>query len=128
MLRYNGTGHNIISKRIRQLEMALPIDGSCDKELNFKGLDDLEIGDRIQIKNGEGGGLGEGRAGPMVTPLEEQDFELPEDGDDLAIEAASDDLKNTLDCNVQRLQVLAHSKACSQSLGARSLSSLAWEC
>ena len=36
----------------------------------------------------------------MVAPLEEQDFELPEDGDDLAIEAASEDLQSTLDCNV----------------------------
>ena len=72
--------------------MALPIDGSCDKELNIKGLDDLEIGDWTGA--GGGGGGGEGRAGPMATatPLEEQDFELPEDGDDLAIEAASGDL------------------------------------
>ena len=69
----------------------MPID-RCDKELNVKGLDGLEIGDWTQTKKGEGGGLGEGGAGLMATPLEEQDFELPEDGDDLAIEAAGEDL------------------------------------
>ena len=29
------------------------------------------------------------RAGPIVATLEEQEFELPEDGDDLAIEVSS---------------------------------------
>ena len=46
---------------------------------------------------------GRGRAHGGV----EKDFELPEDGDDLAIEAASEGLQSTLDCNVQRLQAVA---------------------
>ena len=49
--------------------MAFPIDGSCDKEPNVKVLGGLEIGDWTQTKKGEGGGLREGGAGPMVTPL-----------------------------------------------------------
>ena len=61
-----GTGH-IINKSFRQLGLALFIDGSCDKELNVKVPDDLEIGDWTQTKKGEGGGLG---AGATVTSRE----------------------------------------------------------
>ena len=64
--QWYGTGHNIISKSFRQLGMALPIDCSCDKELNVKGLDSLGVEDRTRTKKGEGGELGEGEAGPMV--------------------------------------------------------------
>ena len=50
--------------------MALPIDGSYDKELSVKGLDVLEIGDRTQTKKERA--EDSGRAG--ATRLEEQDF------------------------------------------------------
>ena len=66
-----------------------------------------------------------------MTPLEEQDFELPEMEMTwhLAIEAASEDLKNTLYSNLQRLRAVALLGSLLQSqLGARSLSSSAGEC
>jgi hypothetical protein len=55
--------------------MSLPLDGSCDGELKVKGLEGLEIGDWRKI------------AGP-AAPLEQQDFELAEEGDEMEIQAA----------------------------------------
>ena len=55
--------------------MSLPLDGSCDGELEVKGLEGLEIGDW-------------GRIAGLATPLEQQDFELAEEGDEMEIQAA----------------------------------------
>lgn len=49
----------------RQLGVSLPLNSSCDREFEVKGLEDFEISDRRRTTGTE-------------TPLDEQNEELPE--------------------------------------------------